>query len=221
MGDVPPSNPLVDAYRRHGLTWFPEAGFGYFECVGAPYDQEYFDRYAAQGETEIGKALNRFRCEIVARYWGGEILDVGVGSGAFLQAREASTRPDLAAADRGFDINPAGVAWLGSVGKFGELYQAGAWDAVTFWDSLEHIRRPDEALARVGLMAFVSIPIFDGPDHVLRSKHFRRDEHYFYFTRAGFLAWTKAQGFECLDVRATESAIGREGIETFVLRRII
>lgn len=221
MGHVPADEALLAPFRKECLNWFAEAGFGYFECQAPVYDQAYFDRYAAQADSDIGHALNSFRCEIVARYWADGVLDVGIGSGAFLEARAQEEHGPERSADFGFDVNPAGVNWLEERGKFGDLYDAVGWDAATFWDSLEHIRRPDLALAKVNLMAFVSIPIFDGPEHVLRSKHYRRDEHYFYFTRSGFLAWTAAQGFECLDVRATESAIGRDGIETFVLRRRI
>lgn len=209
---VPEDDAFLKPYRTGCLQWFAEAGFGYFECTAGPYDEAYFRRYGELEDTPIGRALMSFRTSLVSLHAdAAPILDVGIGSGAFLKARWQF-------GDAGFDINPAGVAWLNDSGIFGDLYGR-TWEVATFWDSLEHIRRPDLALAQVGDMAFVSIPVFTGPDHVLRSKHYRRDEHFFYWTRQGFINWAQAQGFDTIDVSATESAIGREDVETFVLKR--
>jgi hypothetical protein len=219
VGDLPPDDAFLSPFRANCLEWFAEAGFGYFECTASPYDAAYFDRYLALEDTPIGRELIGFRSDLLSSHCGSAaLLDVGIGSGAFLKERWSSPTIASSALDRGYDVNPAGVAWLKAAGRWGDLYDR-KWKIATFWDSLEHIRRPDLALAQVSEMAFVSIPVFTGPEHVLRSKHYRRDEHFFYWTRLGFINWAAAQGFRTVDVLATESAIGREDVETFVLRR--
>lgn len=215
------SNPLAGWLGRGRLTWWPEAGVGYYECEAgaAVYDQAYFDRYAEQARTPLGQRLMAARVDLVRRHLGDafegvEMLDVGIGAGAYVEAAVAAG----ATAQRGFDVNPAGVRWLQARGAWGDLYRGG-WTVATFWDALEHIRDPRAALAAVDRWAFVAIPIFRDAAHVLASKHFRRDEHYWYFTRAGFRAFAEAEGFEVVDLVATETALGREDVETFVLRR--
>ena len=209
-------NPTVEALVGTSLTWFPESGVGYYEVRESdqPYDAAYFARYQAQAETDLGREIMAARSCLVDRYHGGGVLDVGIGSGAFLLDRQASG----VETDKGFDVNPAGVDWLKSRGMFGDLYGR-TWPAATFWDALEHIRRPDLALYQVEEIAFVAIPTFRDVAHVLASKHFRRDEHFWYWTRDGFRRFASACGFDVVDIVATETALGREDVETFVLAR--
>lgn len=219
------ANPMLRGALDGQLVWLPEAGMGYFECeFGAtpPYDADYFRRYQKQADTCIGRALVRHRAELVKRWcdlalsYGPErpLLDVGIGAGTFL---EALWSEGVYAA--GFDVNPAGVEWLKGRGAYRNLYGPEPFDVVTFWDALEHIRDPRPALAACARWAFVAIPIFRDAEHVLASRHYRKDEHYWYFTRAGFRRFAEAQGFEVVDIVATETALGRDDIETFVLCR--
>ena len=216
---VASANPLLRDELDGQLVWLPEAGVGYFECEFAaapPYDAAYFERYAAQAATPIGRALMAHRVKLVKQSVGGDpsVLDVGIGSGAFVEAMRSEFYDC-----NGFDVNPAGVAWLEARGLFRNLYRDGPFDVVTFWDALEHIRDPRPALAACARWAFVAIPIFRDAAHVLASRHYRKDEHYWYFTRAGFRRFAASQGFEVVDIVATETALGRDDIETFVLRR--
>jgi hypothetical protein len=208
---------LFDDLARDQFRWLPALGVGYFEVVGEHYDAAYFENYRTLAETPIAAALNAFRCNLVRSYSSSaaHILDVGVGDGAFL--RTAWDRLNRANA-KGYDINPAGVAWLREQNAYGDLY-AERWPFATFWDSLEHIRNPARALAQVARAAIVSIPIFTSAEHALASKHFKPSEHYWYFTHAGFGAFADRCGFDVVDWSDGESRIGREDIETFVLAR--
>jgi len=207
-------NPFVWAVAHDRLLWFPEAGYGYFECdTSGVYDSDYFDRYAEQAEAPIGQAIMAARVALCDRFGVKSLLDCGIGSGAFLTAWwEDQTRVGF-----GDDVNPAGVAWLDGRGK--RLRLASGHDVVTFWDVLEHIRRPDEALAHVKRLAFVSLPIFRDGDHVLLSRHYRKREHHHYWTRTGFIAFAESCGFRVVYAGADETLLGREDIETFVLER--
>lgn len=211
-------NRDLEHAQRSALVWMPERGVGYFEVEGAQYDAAYFAQYERLGDTDMGAALNRHRVQLVKAWASREaqLLDVGVGSGTFLEHWNASPAEHLGG---GFDVNPAAVAWLKERGWWwGDLY-ARPWDTLTFWDSLEHIREPSLALAQAATWAFVAVPIFTGPDHVLASRHYKPSEHYWYWTRRGFVRFAESCGFDVVDIRATETALGRDGIESFVLRR--
>jgi hypothetical protein len=65
----------------------------------------------------------------------------------------------------------------------------------------------------------MSIPIFSGKDHALASKHFRPDEHYWYFTKVGLMGFMLGLGFTCRSESSFEIALGREDIQTFAFRR--
>lgn len=207
------------------LTWLPEDGVGFFDVDAhnaaenggeSPYDASYFNRYAERMMDPIGVQLMAHRAQLVHAYGGSafSVLDVGIGSGAFIEALSGYHTTGVF----GFDVNPAGIEWLKARGQWGELYEE-SWPVATFWDALEHIRDPRKALAQVEHLAFVAIPTFRDIDHVLASRHYRKDEHFWYFTRAGFRTFANEQGFEVIDILATETALGRDDIETFVLRR--
>jgi len=200
------------------LIWSQQDGVGFLEVQNAGvYDGEYFQRYRAMSQTPMAIALNRFRAALVVRHGGWSdpisLLDVGIGDGAFLRSLEGQEWIRRF----GADVNPAGISYLEEHGQLGSLEET--YDVVTFWDSLEHIRDPRWALRAAARVAIVSIPIFNDVAHVLASRHYRPDEHYWYFTRAGFCAFADREGFDVVDVLATETALGRDGIETFVLNR--
>lgn len=201
------------------LIWSQQDGVGYLEVNDAGvYGQEYFDRYREMSLTPMAVALNRFRADLVLKHAGVSeavtLLDVGIGDGAFLRALEGVRWIQRF----GADVNPAGIAYLEEHGQLGSI-DDDQYDVVTFWDSLEHIRDPRWALRSAAHVALVSIPIFANVEHVLASRHYRPDEHCWYFTRAGFCAFADREGFDVVDVLATETALGRDGIETFVLIR--
>lgn len=216
---IPPLMPAFGqecAARR--LTWWPEIGVGYYPVEEGvkPYGQAYFDRYAAQADSEIGRQLMAARVDFVAAHWSGALLDIGVGSGGFISAAAASRR---FAGVAGYDVNPAAKRWLEAAGLWfdptGRIV-----DAVTFWDVLEHIPDFPRLVSRVREWVFVSLPIFQNGEHVLRSKHYRKDEHVWYFTRDGLIWAMKGCGFECVEVSDVETRIGREDIESFAFRRV-
>jgi hypothetical protein len=105
-----------------------------------------------------------------------------------------------------------------SVGRWANPYTEEV-DAATFWDSLEHIKDPAAILGRVRKWAFVSIPIYQNKDHILRSRHFRKDEHYHYHTHVGLVSFMWRNGFRLREFHDGETALGRHGIMTFAFFR--
>jgi Methyltransferase domain len=197
-----------------GLTWFPERQMGYYPVRGNGliYDRAYFEKYCTYAQTDLGRQITAARLSLVDRFLPhGALLDIGIGSGAFVEARNRG------APTFGFDVNPAGVAWLMEKDLYRDPLE-GDVPGMSFWDSLEHLQEPELCLTKT-TWAFMTLPIFTGPDHVLASKHFRRDEHIWYFTRDGLIGWMKAQGFQCREHNTMESLLGREDVHTFVFER--
>jgi hypothetical protein len=181
--------------------------YGYLDVIPRAYDAEYFDKYVGYQNTERGRLITEARMEFVARHYDGSLLDVGIGSGHFVASRDKTY---------GFDINPKGIQWLKERGAYGDL-ETGEFSAYTFFDSLEHIKDLNPLLDRMasGTKVFISIPIFDDMAHVLRSKHFRPDEHYWYFTGLGFVKFMAYHGFYVIDIDDFEIHLGREDIKSF------
>lgn len=190
------------------LYWNEHKGIGYLEVTESPYDADYFAKYVKYEDTEIGRKLNAVRLELTNEYVWDELLDIGVGSGVFIRNLENAY---------GYDINPVAVEYLKSINKFKEPHPV---DIMTFWDSLEHIPNPEELLQLVKKYTIISTPIYDDLEHIYRSKHFRPDEHCWYFTIHGMITFMAERGFKCIEYNRMESDLGREDIGTFVFSRL-
>lgn len=204
-----PKTTLHDTIAAKYLQWFPELGIGYYPVTASPYDQAYFDRFARQADTPIGRKLMRQRVKFVEQHYRGVLVDVGIGSGAFIEARENTY---------GFDINPAGVAWLKQQRLWWEP-DDGSVPAVSLWDVLEHMHDFRPLLANVQKWLFLAVPLFEDAEHVLRSKHYRREEHCWYFTRRGLIEMLRGLGFELVSESNMETHAGREDIGAFAFKR--
>ncbi|MFA5715284.1 MAG: hypothetical protein WC998_06070 [Candidatus Paceibacterota bacterium] len=200
---------MFDKLTKNNLVWFPEKGIGYYPVSGNPYNDEYIKHYQECSCTEMGKSITKSRIELVKKYYDGALIDVGVGSGHFLLERGNTF---------GYDVNISSVNWIKSIGLYRCLY-SDCYESATFWDSLEHIEKPEYAIKHVGKFAFVSIPIFTNCEHIIKSKHYKKTEHFWYFTKNGLVDWFIEQGFECLEINSMETDLGREDIGTFVFGR--
>lgn len=207
----------MEQFAARRLTWWPEIGIGHYpvEAGIEPYDQHYFDQFAANAGTSLGQALMAARVEFVAQHYQGSLIDIGIGSGAFVDLRRRSRpmHPTF-----GYDVNPAGIAWLKRRRLLADPYAA-PFEAATLWDVLEHIHEFERLLAGVREWLFLSLPVFTDAAHVLRSKHFKPLEHCWYFTRDGLVWAMKNSGFELVSESAIETELGREDIGTFAFRR--
>ena len=192
-----------------GFVWNEDAGVGYLPLEQTPYDQDYFDKYVGYSTTAFGVTLNLARSLLVNRVVTmGSMVDVGIGSGHFMDTVGCY----------GYDINPVAVTMLEDQGMFLDPFVESV-ESATFWDSLEHIGDIEHLLKNVRKFAIVSIPIFTGLDHVLRSKHFRRDEHCWYFTDKGFKKFMDGHGFQVIEQNRMETELGREDIGTYICKR--
>lgn len=202
--------PNINKLMGSELCFFPELGYGHYPVPqDRPYDSSYFEKYRKMAATEMGHKITQARVEIVRRHHSGRICDVGIGSGQFVETCNLSF---------GYDVNPAGIDWLNSVGKFHDIYEKEI-EAISFWDVLEHIDDPERIVKQATKWVFVSVPIFDNAEHIVKSRHYRKDEHIHYWTHQGFINWFACNGFQCMEFNTIESDLGREGISTYAFKR--
>jgi hypothetical protein len=203
-------NILFDKFLPNTLQWLPELGVGYYPISGSPYDQNYFQRYLELGQTEIGKALNEFRVEFVKKFTNERVVDIGIGAGDFMIKHGDCL---------GYDVNPYGKKFLrdNNLTAFPMQFE---YPVMTFWDSIEHIEDVNKLLKNCQQWAFISTPIYRDAQHVLESKHFRKDEHCWYFTDEGLKKFMKAHGFESVEQNTMETELGREDIGTYAFKRV-
>lgn len=208
-----PIDPTFQSWARSGLVWLPEHGMGFYPTPDASdiYDADYFQKYRGYAMTSLGRELTRLRVELVNAYTGGDVVDVGIGCGQFVETRGNFTF--------GYDVNRVAIHWLQARLRWRDPYAAPV-EAISLWDVLEHIKNPTPLLTNVRRWVFCSLPIFTGPYDVLGSKHFRRDEHCWYWTSGGLVRWMDAHGFAVRHVGDAETVAGRQGIATFVFERV-
>lgn len=182
--------------------------------VSVEYAKEYYEKYVGYEGTNIADALNRCRTELTERHCAS-VLDVGIGSGEFIKKSKIQTY--------GYDINPCAIQWLKEKQIFLDPYQDSLdrVQGISLWDTLEHIPRPDLLLCRLspGHYVFISIPILPDLLRIRENKHYKPNEHYYYFTKEGLLKYMSDMGFECDDINDKEIEAGREGVLTFVFRK--
>lgn len=201
-------NPYFDKAKT--LKWSDQLGIGFLPLTNpSPYDANYFNKYIGYDDTEIGRALNDVRLAFVSVIAAGKsLVDIGVGSGQFVKNANCY----------GFDINPVVIPTLIEEGSFFNPYENNI-ECATFWDSLEHIQDIHLILENITDTVFVSIPIFRDIEHVLSSKHYRPDEHCWYFTNDGFQRFMLAHGFVTVVQSDIETELGREDIRSFICKR--
>lgn len=169
-------------------------------------------------ETDAGKQINAFRIKWVLDHAGPRVslLDYGSGDLTFLSLARLSHWPEA----HGYDICEDDLVKyaLRDLGHGSHSRH----HAVCFWDSLEHLDNPMEALALADAWVFVTIPIMPNsvnPARLPEWKHYKPGEHFWYFTRRGIVSFMREAGFTMTDVSEEECEYGREDIATFAFLR--
>jgi hypothetical protein len=193
------------------LIWWPQRGYGYLPPdVKFEYKNDYIDKYREYEEKAATIKLNNIRRELVDTHIHNDLLiDFGCGAGTFLKGRPNTM---------GYDLVPEVVAWLKDKRLYNDPYLTVSRN-VSFWDSFEHIVNPKGILNKISHYVFISTPIYENVEGVLKSKHYKPNEHLWYFTSEGLIKYLDDSEFECLFHDDLEYVIGREGIGSFVFKR--
>lgn len=198
------------------LVWFHDADCGYVHPVEQyRYGRAYFDDYIERSRLRDSDRLMLVRENTVRNHHNGEIVDFGAGACTFVQHMKQTGYRGIT----GYDINPWSVQVLTNSQLYRDPWTGRKPEAMTFWDTLEHVADPEAIVSRVGKWAFLSAPIFLCMDHARRSKHYKPNEHIWYFTARGLRSLFERCGFVCVEEHNKESETCREGIGTFVFKR--
>ena len=206
---------MWDSIRADKLQWLPDVGLGFLApSVPFEYGADYFAHYEAIANTEAAEGLNRVRLQMLERHISGNdvVVDVGIGAGTFIEACDAA---DVRV--YGYDVNPRGVDWLVSRGRYRDPYLSRCHVAC-FWDSLEHIANPTALLRNVSHAVLVSLPIFRDASHARLSKHYKPGEHIWYFTDAGIIWFMERHDF-ALDEHNVSECAWRDEIHSYAFHR--
>jgi len=179
--------------------------------LSVDYGEKYYEKYLKMENTPIAKKLNELRTTITQKYCTC-ILDMGIGSGEFIKKSKLKVY--------GYDINPLAIKWLKENNLFIDPYNGipNKIQGVTLWDVLEHIPDPQLLLTKIakGTFIFLSLPVFTDLTRIKYNKHYRPNEHYYYFTIDGIKKYMKDYNFSLLEDNNLETLAGREDISTFV-----
>ena len=182
------------------------------------YGEAYVDRYRDLEATNIGEALNALRVAHLLCRGIKSCIDVGIGSGAFLKecwSHEITCY--------GYDVNPVAIEWLNAREAYLDPYEPSdvATEAITCWDSIEHMKRPGDLLDRMrpGCYLLATLPIFHRLSDIASSKHYKPNEHLWYWTAAGFVGFLASHDLHVIEMTDSEVRCGREQVATFIARK--
>ncbi len=201
--------------RASKLQWLPDHGIGFHKPVREfYYDQAYFQHFVDLADTPMAKALNQARVAMLLRHAKPTdmVVDIGIGAGTFIETVDKGRV-------YGYDVNPHAIAWLKERKLFFNPYDETTFDVACFWDSLEHIAYPTALLENVRSVVLVSLPIFRDAWHARTSKHYKPNEHVWYFTDEGIRWFMGLHHFDCVEANAVESHIGREDVFSYAFKR--
>jgi len=183
------------------------------------YESNYWQNYINLAGSVIANKLNDFRVSFVEKYLPnhGSVLDIGIGSGEFINS--SKNRKVY-----GFDVNPYGIEWLKEKNLYFNPYEKNQPNdiaAYTFWDAIEHFTNPSHLLniIKKDSYCFFSLPIFENFDKLTESKHYKPNEHLYYWTEQSFKDYLNRLGFSVLEVSNGETEAGRFGIKSFVAKK--
>lgn len=212
------SSKYLQDIESQAFRYYPTLGVGYHPLLNTPsqvYNEEYFAEYIRREDTSIGHQLTKARYHFMGLVNTDLVIDIGVGSGAFVRHAECY----------GYDINYHAVEMLRDIGAYLDPYslpkERSYRVSMCFWDSLEHIPDPAPLLEAIDDFAFVSMPIYRGLPHILASKHYKPNEHCWYFTNDGLKRFMAYHGFTFVTESKVESELGRDGIESFIFSKHI
>jgi SAM-dependent methyltransferase len=168
------------------------------------YDPEYAEKYRAYARSEIGEKIVRLRSSfILTKIQKGRFLDFGCGTGNLVQHLEKNSNLEMS----GWDINP-------SFGSNDPKIFSKRFDAVSFCDSLEHLKNPRGIIEDLNAKhLFIIVPSLDDIqiDRILEWRHYKPQEHLHYYFLESLTTMLEILGYKVLDHHYSESLLRHSG----------
>lgn len=191
-----------DIYVRHKYSW---KNYSIFECSGCEIAYTYprprdmnslYPSWLSCIKQRLLPHTPRRQMDVFTRYvLGGTVLDVGSGDGRFSKSLGSTYRvTNFDPYHRAADIS--------SLKRPGLAKQT--FDAVVFWESLEHVDDPVATLKKAYVLlkpdgfVFIEYPRYESLDRRVLGKfwlHFDIPRHLFHFTSLGLMRLVGKQGF--------------------------
>ena len=177
------------------------------------YDKLYSVQYSRLSHTRTGEILQALRHSFIKDHIKRPtptLLDFGCGYGNFIDTCNSN---GIRAS--GFDINPySNFCVIETLLK--------SYDAVTFWDSLEHLRDPLTVIKRFNTdWVFISTPSLDdlhgGLIRIPKWNHYKPGEHVHYFSLKSLTALLIGCGYEIISHNYKESNYRKAGGDRNIL----
>lgn len=170
------------------------------------YGPNYELHYHLYAQTEFAKKLHTERWNFVVKNAEPvSVLDFGCGVATFGEYAPNGVKM--------FSYDPYFKR------DFSFVWNDGV-DVVTFWDSLEHMRRIQLVPLLKTKYIAVSTPTLKNGKNILDWKHFRPDEHVWYFNREAIVKLFAKWGYKLVDESDFEIGLGREDIWSFCFKRL-
>jgi len=159
------------------------------------YDKDYYDRYIERAKSTLGQAIYKARWELIGKHLQkGIVLDYGCGPNISNESAPKTFET------YGYDINPSS-----GLTKIPDK----KWDAILFWDSLEHI--PDfggEIKKLDPEYLFITTPNLEAVNGSIKEwKHYRPGEHIYYFDQYSLEVILDNFGYEILEKNFEEGKL--------------
>lgn len=205
----------VEEYGEYKLYGCPGCGNGFWHPLAAPTGDWYANAEKESNETmsDVYAKLHTTRIVLAPTHRnffrripqkGGQLLDVGCGNGSFL--KEASKGYEVYGLD--FDSKSVEAAhkiglenvFALSLADFAKERKGNRFDAITFFEVLEHQANPDSFLNEVRSLLKSSGSIAGSvPGHNKVAPFCEGDKppnHFLLFTPAGLKTYLESQGFK-------------------------
>jgi hypothetical protein len=176
------------------------------------YNSEYVDSYKKTPTLE----MSYIRLTVLHKYVkSGRIIDIGYGDGEFIRQSIA----------RGYEAYGYDVNNTVNVPKVNNI--SGQWDAVTMFDSLEHVEDIEELIEKIySRYIIITIPHFcpsiqDG--EISTWRHYKPNEHLHYFSKKALILFMQKNGYNVLEAYEHEDLIRKSNYKhpntmTFVFK---
>ena len=176
------------------------------------YNDLYWLHYKLYEKTPLSKQIFQARQNLILDYFKeGVLLDFGCGARTFERFWKVSDKGEkikVYSYDPYFYPNH-------------NFLKEDHIDALTFWDSFEHIERLPIVKEFQAEFIFITLPIIDNVENIFCWKHYVPYEHIWMFSTKALINLMTKWNYTLVTHAMIESHLRSEDIQSFVFKRVI